>query len=168
MFLSFSCYVQFIHHHHFLHHSHMGNCLIRNNQISAHDDDIYDDAVVEQMKTSDSSFKSEPAAAMHEESMKKKKKHKKVSFELQNKDEERNGKQIRSRSGSVRIRLVVTQEELKRILSSENDTQQTSLEQLLSSVKLGGSRICEVTGDDDGAMNAWRPALDSIPEDISQ
>ncbi|KAI9094195.1 hypothetical protein K1719_026777 [Acacia pycnantha] len=155
----------------------MGNCLIRNNQISAQDDDDDNYVVVDEQRaesevdqekkktlTSGSSFESE-------EGMKKKKRiKKKVRFELQEDDDdkEEGREKIRRKSGSVRIKLVVTQKELKRILSHDNGTQQqTTLEQLLSSVKLRGSkRICEVIGGDNGgAINAWRPTLESIPED---
>lgn len=141
----------------------MGNCLIRNNQISAQDekDDQQPREVIEQMKTPPSSIL-EPE--MPEESLKKKKI---VRFKLKEDEERSNGACGNSRSGIVRVRLVVTKEELQRILSCENDNQQTSLEQLLSSMKLRGSRICEVGEDDDGVINAWRPTLESIPEDRS-
>ncbi|XP_028808402.1 uncharacterized protein LOC114762971 [Neltuma alba] len=155
----------------------MGNCLItRNNQISAQDDDdLHDeqpgDSLEVEQKTisSGSSFdQSDPAAMPPEESSMKKKKKigKKVRFELQ-KDEETRKDQICRRSGSVRIKLVVTQEELKRILRHEKESQHTTLEQLLSSVKLSGrGRTCQVIAEDDGgAINAWRPTLESIPED---
>ena len=65
------------------------------------------------------------------------------------------------RSGAVRIKVVVTQEELKRILSYEKDSQKTTLEQLLSAMKLRGR------GKYEGDTNTWRPSLESIPEDRS-
>ncbi|KAK4255345.1 hypothetical protein QN277_008357 [Acacia crassicarpa] len=157
----------------------MGNCLIRNNQISAQDDGDDDNYVIVDEQRGESEVDQEKkktitsgASFESEEGMKKKKRiKKKVRFELQEGDgnEEEGREGIRRKSGFVRIKLVVTQKELKRILSHENGTQQqTTLEELLSSVKLRGSRrICEVIGreDDGGAINAWRPALESISED---
>ncbi|XP_041003191.1 uncharacterized protein LOC121248713 [Juglans microcarpa x Juglans regia] len=66
-----------------------------------------------------------------------------------------------SRSGVVRIRVVVTLKELKQILNSEN-FQYSSVEELVSAMKLKRSRTCKAkTSDGD----SWRPALESIPED---
>ncbi|MED6147625.1 hypothetical protein PIB30_045538 [Stylosanthes scabra] len=86
-----------------------------------------------------------------------------------------------SRNGIVRIRVVMTQEELKKMLRNNNknnddgdhNKNNTSLEELLSVVKLRGGRVYEVGHDDvdvddeDGSMNPWRPSLESIPEDIA-
>ena len=73
-----------------------------------------------------------------------------------------------STSGAMRISLVVTKEELKRMLRdrNENDSQQTSLEQLLSNMVLRDKRVFEVEKNARG-INSWRPALESIPEDCS-
>ncbi|KAG4981147.1 hypothetical protein JHK82_034395 [Glycine max] len=73
-----------------------------------------------------------------------------------------------SASGPVRIRLVVTKEELKRMLRNrnENDPQHTSLEQLLSDMVLRDKRVFEVEKYG-GSVNSWRPGLESIPEDCS-
>ena len=51
-----------------------------------------------------------------------------------------------STSGPVRIRLVVTKEELKRVLRdrNENDPQHTSLEELLNDMVLRDKRVFEV------------------------
>ncbi|KAJ1404323.1 DUF4228 domain protein [Sesbania bispinosa] len=81
---------------------------------------------------------------------------KKVSFNIQNNEE--------GGRGSVRIRVVMTQEELKRMVDCKDDAQHISLEQLLGAMKLRGGRICEV-GKCHGGINSWRPALQSIPED---
>ena len=167
----------------------MGNCLIRNNQVSAQDDYDYDGEykvdrkpcqleVDDQLKKKEEDVKEPADIKMPEENMKKEKKiKKKVRFELEKDDGEKGREEIgvKRRSGSVRIKLVVTQEELRRILvSHENGTQQqkTTFEQLLSSVRSTGSnRSCEVIGEDinDGAINnGWRPTLESIPEDLIQ
>ncbi|KAK7324794.1 hypothetical protein VNO77_28640 [Canavalia gladiata] len=80
------------------------------------------------------------------------------------------GSQSNSTSGPVRIRLVVTKQELKRILrnktENENDAQYTSLEQLLSDMKLREKRVFEIE-EKGRSISSWRPALESIPEDRS-
>ncbi|KAF7805797.1 uncharacterized protein G2W53_037958 [Senna tora] len=132
-------------------------------KISAQDHEEYNnieqpsDAVAdEQVKTSSSSFKLEP------ESMQKKKMV--VRFNLQSDDDiNGGGKRSCSTSEGVRIRLMVTREELQRIVRYENDT--CSLEQLLCAIKLGRSRISELPEDNDGSINTWRPTLETIPED---
>ncbi|KAI4334096.1 hypothetical protein L6164_018828 [Bauhinia variegata] len=137
----------------------MGNCL-RNNKVSAHNELSREPGkpeAVEQMKTRASSkFKTAP----HEERVKKM-----VRFKLREGD----GGGSDSRTGPVRIRLIVTQQEFQRMLSLKEDPQCTSLEQLLSAVKLKGRRMCEV-GENEGGLTPltpWRPALESIPEDRS-
>ncbi|KAL2331835.1 hypothetical protein Fmac_019416 [Flemingia macrophylla] len=91
----------------------------------------------------------------------------KVRFDLQN----NRGSDGGSRSGSLRlrIRVVVSKEELKRMLRNinESDTQHTSLEQLLSDMVLRDKRVSQI-GKYGGSINSWRPALESIPEDRSQ
>ncbi|KAG8498779.1 hypothetical protein CXB51_005211 [Gossypium anomalum] len=91
-------------------------------------------------------------------------KKKVVRFNLNEKNsgDDRSGKQGESKNGVVRIRLVVTQEELKQILSSKKDLRQSSMEQLIKAVKLRGVRVSEDGRTSDGA---WRPALESIPEE---
>ncbi|KAG4965880.1 hypothetical protein JHK85_040855 [Glycine max] len=73
-----------------------------------------------------------------------------------------------STSGAIRISLVVTKAELKRMLRdrNENDSQQTSLELLLSNMVLRDKRVFEVEKNARG-INSWRPALERIPEDCS-
>lgn len=138
----------------------MGNCLT-NNKVSAQDQyENFSEAKVEHMKKTSPSSKLEAGQCM------KKKKKKKVRFNIQNDDEGDRGSHGDSRSGTVRIRVVMTREELKRMLSCKGDvSQHISLEQLLGTMKLRGGTISGVGDYDDGAINSWRPALDSIPED---
>ncbi|OIW05943.1 hypothetical protein TanjilG_07219 [Lupinus angustifolius] len=145
----------------------MGNCL-RNNKISAQDHENYgthvescDVAKVQKVNASSSSKLKE--SVQKEQGMKKKKK---VRFNIQNDDGEENGdggSEKNSRSGVVRIKVVMTQKEFKRVLSCQNDEHNTSLEQLLSAFKFRGgvSKICEYNNV---GTSSWRPALESIPE----
>nr|XP_004517088.1 uncharacterized protein LOC101495778 [Cicer arietinum] len=134
----------------------MGNCLT-NNKILAQDDDHenYNDqaAKVEKMKTS---FSSKFEAPRKEKCMSKKK----VRFEIQN-DEDGDGRGSDGNSRSVRIRVVMTQDELKRMLSCKDENENTSLEQLLSVMKSRGGKICK----HDLGLFSWSPNLESIPED---
>ncbi|TKY66968.1 hypothetical protein E2542_SST09859 [Spatholobus suberectus] len=136
----------------------MGNCL-RNNKISSQDHENYEapviEANVEQVKTLSLS---KLEALRMEQSMKKK-----VRFKIQN-DTYEGERRSHGHSRSVRIRVVMTQEELKRMLRFKDEAQHTSLEQLLDAVKLRGGRISEVGVYGEG-MNSWKPSLDSIPED---
>jgi len=134
----------------------MGNCLANNKILAQDDHENYSDeqAKVEKMKTS-SSTKFE-ASPRKEKCMKK---HKKVRFEIQNDEEVDRGSDGNSRS--VRIRVVMTQEELKKMLSSKDENDNTTLEQLLGIMKLRGGKICKR----DLGVCSWRPALESIPED---
>ncbi|CAK9133526.1 unnamed protein product [Ilex paraguariensis] len=77
-------------------------------------------------------------------------------------DRERCGK---TKGGVVRIRLVVTQNELCHILNTES--KYTSVEQLLGAMKLSSSRRVSHQGrtSDEGMSSTWKPALESIPED---
>ncbi|GMJ13407.1 hypothetical protein HRI_005009900 [Hibiscus trionum] len=84
----------------------------------------------------------------------------------------RSGKRGESKNGVVRIRLVVTQEELKQIImSSGKDLKQPSMEQMMRVLKLRGVRVSEEDGrrTRDGEFHGgWRPALESIPEELYQ
>ncbi|OMO75495.1 hypothetical protein CCACVL1_16156 [Corchorus capsularis] len=88
------------------------------------------------------------------------KKKKMVRFKL---NEENQGD---SKNGVVRIRLVVTQKELKQILSCRKDLKQqnSSMEQLIKVMKLRGIRVSD-DDHEDGFHGGWRPALESIPEE---
>ncbi|CAL0333922.1 unnamed protein product [Lupinus luteus] len=110
----------------------MGNCL-RNDKISAQVESC-DVAKVEKVKASSMSKLKE--SVQKEQGMKKK-----VRFNIQNDDEEEGGDRgsdDNSRSGVVRIKVVMTQKELKRVLSCKNEEHNTSLEQLLSALKFKG------------------------------
>ncbi|XP_031278637.1 uncharacterized protein LOC116137088 [Pistacia vera] len=65
----------------------------------------------------------------------------------------------------LRIKVVVTQEELKQILNYNKDFKYSSVEQLVTAMKLRRQSICEVGTNNDRMNNNWRPALESIPED---
>lgn len=74
-----------------------------------------------------------------------------------------------SDSSIMRIKLVVSKEELKRVLSNKNivnGVKNTSLEELLNDIKLKEKSVAKVE-EVDGGLNCWRPDLDSIPEDYS-
>ncbi|KAL3017557.1 hypothetical protein AAZX31_06G285400 [Glycine max] len=141
----------------------MGNCL-RNNKISSQDHENYAeapviDAKVEKVKALSLS-KLEEAPRMDQQGMKK------VRFKMQNDDNTYEGERgSKGNSRSVRIRVVMTQEELKRMMRCKDE--HTSLEQLLHAVKLRGGKISEVGefDDDQGLNSSWKPSLDSIPED---
>uniref|UniRef100_A0A803QJV1 Uncharacterized protein n=1 Tax=Cannabis sativa TaxID=3483 RepID=A0A803QJV1_CANSA len=67
-----------------------------------------------------------------------------------------------------RVRLVVTQQELKQILNykKNNDCKVSSLEQLLSEMKLSRrSKVLEVEEKSSDNNGTWSPALETIPED---
>ncbi|GMI75281.1 hypothetical protein HRI_001197400 [Hibiscus trionum] len=159
----------------------MGNCFTSNKIVSQNDQDDPQscsndaDEAIKEMGNVTVSNKEGAAEESGGVDMKKKKKKKKVvRFKLNEEDgvDDRSGKQGESKSGVVRIRLVVTQEELQQIiLSSGKDLKQPSMEQLLKVVKLRGVRVSEggrTSGDDggDGGFHGgWRPALESIPEE---
>ncbi|KAK2424383.1 hypothetical protein QL285_034750 [Trifolium repens] len=131
----------------------MGNCL-RKNQISSSQDHENEEITkrVEKMKRT-----------RREDSLKKK-----VRFKVQygNKSDYDGNS---STNGILRIRLVVSKEELKRVLSNkniENGVKNTTLEDLLKDMKLKEKNVSKIEEVDVG-LNCWRPDLDSIPEDYS-
>jgi hypothetical protein len=135
----------------------MGNCLTNNKILAQDDHENYNDqAKVEKMKTSSPSVKFE-ARPRNEKCMKNKKK---VRFDIQN-DKGDKGGDGNSRSGTMRIRVVMTQEELKKMLSCKDEYENNTLEQLLGVMKLRGGKICK----HDLNVYSWKPALESIPED---
>ncbi|WVZ04006.1 hypothetical protein V8G54_024812 [Vigna mungo] len=131
--------------------SNMGNCLRKNKISSAENNDKCDASVVEKVKVVRIFSKLE-AAEMEERMMKKKVK---------------NGGSCKS--GSVRISMVMSQKELKRMLSCKDEAQQqSSMEQFLHAVKFRGRRISQVAADSDSdhhRISSWKPSLDTIPED---
>ncbi|XP_058729632.1 uncharacterized protein LOC131601758 [Vicia villosa] len=132
----------------------MGNCFTNNKISTQEDHESYNNQTkVEKMKTS-SSLKFEPKP-------RKEKKNKKVRFEIQN-DEEVDRRSDGNNSRNVRrIRVVMTQEELKKMLSCKDEYENTTLEQLLGVMRLRGGKICK----HDLGVDSWKPALESIPED---
>lgn len=140
----------------------MGNCL-RKNQVSSAQDEGEEVERVEKINVkAPSSLPNKVVKARREDSMKKK-----VRFKVQ---DGRGGNS--STSGAMRIRLVVTKEELKRVLSNNKNEngadQHISLEQLLSDMRLREKSVSKIEGSDHGSLNScWRPALESIAEDRS-
>ncbi|CAL5211733.1 unnamed protein product [Lathyrus oleraceus] len=135
----------------------MGNCFT-NNKILAQDDHESNNnqAKVEKMKTSSSSkFEPQPRK---EKCMKK---NKKVRFEIQNDDEVDRRNDGNDSRNVRRIRVVMSQEELKKMLSCKDEYENTTLEQLLGVMRLRGGQICK----HDLGVDSWKPVLESIPED---
>ncbi|XVE91752.1 hypothetical protein REPUB_Repub01dG0038400 [Reevesia pubescens] len=155
----------------------MGNCFTSNKILAQTDQDEpqgcgsqADQVIKETGKVMDSSL--EGAAEVADDGVKIKKKKKVVRFKLNEENNVDRGKQGESKNGVVRIRVVVTQKELKQILSSRKDLKQSSMEQLIRVMKLRGSRVISHKAgrtsddDDDGCFHGgWRPALESIPEE---
>ncbi|XP_045828523.1 uncharacterized protein LOC123920301 [Trifolium pratense] len=136
----------------------MGNCLTNNKILAQDDHENYNDQArkVENMKTfSSSKFE---ARSRNEKCMKNKKK---VRFDIQNDKEGDKGGDGNSRSKTMRIRVVMTQEELKKMLSCKDEYENNTLEQLLGLMKLRGGKISK----HDLGEYSWKPALESIPED---
>lgn len=69
----------------------------------------------------------------------------------------------RTKSGAVRIRVLVTQQELKQLINNNGGS---SLEELLCALRLRSRCSVSLEGwkEDNGNGN-WRPDLESIPED---
>ncbi|KAK6252061.1 hypothetical protein QUC31_013781 [Theobroma cacao] len=146
----------------------MGNCLTSNKIVAQNDQPepqgCRAEVIVETGKVTASKLEGAEVAADGGEKIKKKKM---VRFKLNEESNADRGRQAESKDGVVRIRLVVTQKELKQILSSRKDLKHTSAEGLIRVMKLRGIRISEGgrTSDDDGFHGGWRPALESIPEE---
>ncbi|XP_062104672.1 uncharacterized protein LOC133815931 [Humulus lupulus] len=154
----------------------MGNCITNKHQISGEDVD-YDHEVRDSKKEL-----SEAEAALSpsklEDLKKLAKKKNRVRFKVEEEEDHQDGEpkcsssiggadHKDSKSGVVRIRLVVTQEELKQILNykKNKDSKVSSVEQLLSEMKLSRrSRVLEVD-EKSSDHGSWSPALESIPED---
>lgn len=77
---------------------------------------------------------------------------------------DKNGRR-ESKGGAVRIRVVVTKEELKQILNYGKDSKYPSVENLVSAMRLRDRRIHDVGTIDGGINSSWKPDLESIPED---
>ena len=79
-----------------------------------------------------------------------------------------------SNRGAVRIKLILTREELKQVVDFMNgseDDHSSSLQQLLSVIKSRGQMIseagtsCTRTAREGLVSGSWRPVLESIAED---
>ncbi|XP_050379917.1 uncharacterized protein LOC126797316 [Argentina anserina] len=145
----------------------MGNCLmISNSKVSAQDHENHDD----EPAGKEAEVIQKTAAPMSP----KKKKKKTVRFNIQEDEDDdgrviKNGTHDESKTGAVRIRLVVTQEELKQLLDYKSDIESNrcSVEQLLSSLKSrSGRRVSkDQSGTNAASGESWRPVLESISED---
>ncbi|KAL1126439.1 hypothetical protein V6Z11_A13G111300 [Gossypium hirsutum] len=126
----------------------MGNCFTSTKVVAQDDQDETED-----IKDTRNVI---PAAGVLE--TKKEKKKKVVSSKV---NEENNVDSGKPKDGVVRIRFVVTRKELKQILSSGKDLNKySSKEELVRAMKLRENEVC-----DDGFNGAWRPALETIPEE---
>ncbi|XVE74472.1 hypothetical protein DITRI_Ditri12bG0019700 [Diplodiscus trichospermus] len=151
----------------------MGNCLTSNKVLAENDqDDPQGCRQAEAITGKVTVSNLERAVEVADGGVKvnKKKEKKVVRFKLNEENNVDRGKHGESNNGVVRIRLVVTHNELKQILSCSKDhLKHSSMEQLIKVVKLRGTRISEagrtIDDDDDGFHGAWRPALESIPEE---
>lgn len=92
-------------------------------------------------------------------------KKKMVRFKLQEDDNVGGGStEGDSRSGVVRIRVVVTLKELKQILDSKESSKYSSVEELVREMNLKGRRICRSRTSYGPIDNSQGPALESISE----
>ncbi|KAF5726448.1 hypothetical protein HS088_TW22G00126 [Tripterygium wilfordii] len=134
----------------------MGNCFT-SNKIQVQEETI-DPQVLQ-------GSRSEIKKNVEGENIKKKKM---VRFKLQEQgscvDEGGHGQ---SKDGAVRIRVLLTKEELKQILNCKQGFKDSSLEQFLNVMKLRKRiGILEARRSDGGFNGNWRPTLESIPEDL--
>ncbi|XP_039028972.1 uncharacterized protein LOC120163004 [Hibiscus syriacus] len=144
----------------------MGNCFTSNKIVSEQDDpqSRINEANEAIKETGNSTISNMEGAAEGSDGVNMKMK-KVVRFKL---NDDGSGEETESKNGAVRIRLVVTQEELKQIiLSSGKDLKQPSMEQLTRVLKLRGARVSGDGRRSDGGefLGGWRPALESIPEE---
>ncbi|XVE85649.1 hypothetical protein DITRI_Ditri17bG0107300 [Diplodiscus trichospermus] len=149
----------------------MGNCLKSNKILAENEqDEPQGSCQAEVIKETEKIITaSNLGGAAKVAEIKSNKKKKVVRFKLNEENSVEGGKQGEPKNGVVRIRVVVTQKELKQILSSRKDLKHSSMEQLVKVMKLRGIRVSEAgrrcDNDDDGFHGAWRPALESIPEE---
>ncbi|KAF3443689.1 hypothetical protein FNV43_RR13379 [Rhamnella rubrinervis] len=158
----------------------MGNCL-RSNKVLAEDhaDALMpkeEEAVKEETRQAICSTSTSSSSPSKQESKKEGKKKKVVRFRLHEDEEEKeeNKENINqnissgySNSGAVRIKLVLTRQELKQVVDfmngSDLDDHSSSVQQFFSVIKSRGQRVSEAReGLDNGS---WRPVLESIAED---
>ncbi|TQD87080.1 hypothetical protein C1H46_027355 [Malus baccata] len=135
----------------------MGNCLKSNNKISSQDYEKHETAKEIETLEATKTAMPLPSKLKHEK--------KSVRFNLQDDQEigrcRGNISDDSKSGGAVRIRLVVTREELKQLLNYKKDSNHSSLEELLSSLKSRGTRVSEIngtSGDDESisSSSCWR------------
>ncbi|KAI6697512.1 hypothetical protein NL676_017631 [Syzygium grande] len=136
----------------------MGNCLVSNKVIAQ---DIADEVLQSKL---------EPAIRVDGGKNKNEKIKKSVSFKLKE-DGDEVVRENRPRhgdyreSGVLRVRVLVTKEELRQILKHTQDHKFSSVEQLLNALQLRNRSISEVRiGDRGFDGNNQRLRLESIPE----
>ncbi|GAB2274891.1 hypothetical protein Dimus_009661 [Dionaea muscipula] len=93
-----------------------------------------------------------------------------MRFKLREEDAEKGERLCSGSRGAVRIRVMVTPEQLQEILSykKSSSSNYTSVEQLLHSLSMGRRKITRVSvarRSTPGTSGGWIPALESIPED---
>ncbi|KAG2717008.1 hypothetical protein I3843_03G155300 [Carya illinoinensis] len=140
----------------------MGSCLSSTGTRTAAQDEKEELPKGEEEVVEQTESESKPVKLLQADGAKSKKKM--VRFKLQE-DDDNVGRGSTdhgdSRSGVVRIRVVVTLKELKRILNSEENFEYSSVEELVSAMKLKRTTCKAKTSD----VDSWKPALESIPED---
>ncbi|KAJ7008616.1 hypothetical protein NC653_007320 [Populus alba x Populus x berolinensis] len=71
--------------------------------------------------------------------------------------------------GAVRIRVLVTREELKQILDFRKNINYSSVEQMIGALRLRERRTDQAGASSDGGVimssSNWKPVLGSIPEE---
>ncbi|CAN4104789.1 unnamed protein product [Withania somnifera] len=146
----------------------MGNCMgsSRAHVVVHHDEEAQSDEELAQKPKEQSIFN---------------KRRKNIRFSVVDADDdekkEGKGKEMMMKKGVVRIKVVVTQEELKQILNGQLDF--SSRDEVLRRIKIASRGtsarsnnrrlLCEdgsfSYGKMKGSSTSWRPVLDSIPED---
>ncbi|THG18497.1 ABC transporter F family member 4 [Camellia sinensis] len=135
----------------------MGNCVTSNKILGQDEKDEQpreERAIERSVRHVDGGKKKSVRFKLHEEE------------EEEEEEEDGNGEERQgcSKGGAVRIRVVVTQRELIRILNTKS--KYSSVEQMLGEMKLKSRKISQIrSSDDEGTNGSWRPALESIPED---
>ncbi len=147
----------------------MGNCLSNKSlALVKKEEELPSEA--EMVEQTEPTFTPSSKLEASVKSVETKKKKKMVRFKLEedNNVGGRRSDHSASRSGVVRIRVVVSKKELKEILDCKEGFKYSSVEQLVNAMKLRGRRISEVrtsTTDQGGINSSWKPDLESIPED---
>ena len=134
----------------------MGNCITRKEE----------DQKTEQPREAKKVDKTSAGGSANVQSVKtvENRTKKTVRFRLGEEDANNAGGDSKeTKSGVVRIRLVLTQNELSQILNGE--LKHSCAEQLLNMVKSRSTRVSPDGSIDADRNENWLPALESIPED---